>query len=109
MFRDLYKMHVFKKILLSICSLFYAAEVFANNADDSLFTAIKNNNMTAFKQALSKTNNINAVDSSGKTSILVATNLNNAEMVGLLLEHNANPNILEGLAELHKPVELTAA
>ena len=83
------------KILLSLLSIFFITQLFAKDMTKSLFKSIQANDMVSFKEILLKASDLNVVDDSGKTPILIATSLNNAEMVSLLLDKGVDPNILD--------------
>lgn len=83
------------KILLALLSIFFINQLSAKDMTKSLFKSIETNDIVSFKEILLKASDLNVVDDSGKTPILIATSLNHAEMVSLLLDKGVDPNILD--------------
>jgi len=59
---------------------------------DSLFEAVRNDDLNSVKKAISEGANVNARDSEEMTPLHLATIFENKEIVNELLNHQADPN-----------------
>jgi len=81
-----------------------------NKATQNLFQAIAENNSEMAKTALAnKATEINGQDEFGRTPLHLAAESGNMPLVGLLLDHKANPNIQDnaGNTPLHNTISAT--
>lgn len=93
------------KILISFVSVFvlsallWTSPVFGvvNQVNDNLMQAMRGNNIQAFKDALAKGVNVNALDKDGGTPLMYIAPNTPTEIVKLLLEKGANVNIKDWL------------
>lgn len=83
------------KILLFLLSLFFATGLLAKDQTKLLIKSIKNNDIVSFRTVVAKIDDANILEDTGKSPILLATEVNNPEMVSLLLDKGADPNILD--------------
>ena len=58
------------------------------------FTAVRNGDLITVKNQLTNNIDINTKDANNETGIIIATDRNDVEIVKLLLEHNADVNIV---------------
>jgi ankyrin repeat protein len=64
-----------------------------DSLNNELFLAIRSNNLFKIRNLVKSGANVNAYSEDGITPLLYAIDMNNMDMVQLLLENDANPNI----------------
>ena len=79
-----------KKYWLLTCALLMSVPAYATT--DELINGVKNKNLPAVEALLNKGENVNGANSQGNTALHYAVATNNADMVKLLLKHNADMN-----------------
>lgn len=78
------------KYLLLSCALFISIPAYADT--DTLLAKVKNKDIAAVENLLNNGENVNEKNSQGNTALHYAVATGNAEMVKLLLSHNADVN-----------------
>lgn len=79
-----------KKYWLLTCALLMSVPAYATT--DELINGVKNKNLPAVEALLNKGENVNGANAQGNTALHYAVATNNADMVKLLLKHNADMN-----------------
>ena len=79
-----------KKYWLLSCALLMSVPAYATT--DELINGVKNKNLPAVEALLNKGENVNGANAQGNTALHYAVATNNADMVKLLLKHNADMN-----------------
>lgn len=79
-----------KKYWLLTCALLMSVPAYATT--DELINGVKNKNLPAVEVLLNKGENVNGANAQGNTALHYAVATNNADMVKLLLKHNADMN-----------------
>lgn len=79
-----------KKYWLLTCALLMSVPAYATT--DELINGVKNKNLPAVETLLNKGENVNGANAQGNTALHYAVATNNADMVKLLLKHNADMN-----------------
>lgn len=79
-----------KKYWLLTCALLMSVPAYATT--DELINDVKNKNLPAVEALLNKGENVNGANAQGNTALHYAVATNNADMVKLLLKHNADMN-----------------
>lgn len=79
-----------KKYWLLTCALLISVPAYATT--DELINGVKNKNLPAVEALLNKGENVNGANAQGNTALHYAVATNNADMVKLLLKHNADMN-----------------
>ena len=79
-----------KKYWLLTCALLMSVSAYATT--DELINGVKNKNLPAVEALLNKGENVNGANAQGNTALHYAVATNNADMVKLLLKHNADMN-----------------
>ena len=79
-----------KKYWLLACALLMSVPAYATT--DELINGVKNKNLPAVEALLNKGENVNGANAQGNTALHYAVATNNADMVKLLLKHNADMN-----------------
>lgn len=79
-----------KKYWLLTCALLMSVPAYATT--DELINGVKNKKLPAVEALLNKGENVNGANAQGNTALHYAVATNNADMVKLLLKHNADMN-----------------
>jgi ankyrin repeat protein len=82
-----------KKISINIISFIIILFTSFTSAQETIFTAARNNNTQLLNELLLKNTDINSVEDRGSTALIIACYNDNFEAAKMLLEKGANPNI----------------
>lgn len=82
-----------KKISINIISIIIMLFTSFTSAQETIFTAARNNNVQLLNGLLLKNIDMNSVDERGSTALIIACYNDNFEAAKMLLEKGANPNV----------------